>query len=236
MFGLLLPKILKEKFGLLCEHTDVIPEFPLRKGLFSLLSRSNQSYKMDFAAFCRGESGKRLVLVELKTDNNSISNVQLNRMKKVHEIGVTKLLQGVLDCACHSKELHKYACLVQMLCGRISCFKIPTNFNIDNLTMSAPELKQRLKALRNHQTLDYTDDDEWSDAKILLLLIHPDFKSSKCSLQHEQAMNGWLTVPIKTITEFVGDEMLTRFLNELVDCKAGAAKIESNPIDVQRYL
>ena len=149
-FGLLLPAIVKDAFGLKCEPETVIPEFPLHKGLIinppEENTEDNQSVKVDFAVFCRAPEEKRIVLVELKTDNKSIDIDQLNRMEKAKIAGADKLLRGVVECARHSKNLRKYAHLIWKL-HELGCIKNCENFKLMNLKSERPGLAENFRSL-----------------------------------------------------------------------------------------
>ena len=78
-FGMFLPKVIEKRFGVCVEK--VIPEFPLHKGLFkdkpSFESGSHHSVKVDFAVFGTKGDKKRIFLVELTTDMESLKKDQL---------------------------------------------------------------------------------------------------------------------------------------------------------------
>ena len=131
--GLYLPEIVEAEFGWPRESLCVIPEFPLHKGLVLGSRRKNgksdnQSIKVDYAVFCGDQKNKRLLLVEFKTDNKSIDLDQLKRMEKTNSIKARELLKGVVQCACHSKELRKYAHLISRL-DEADCINVPEGFD-----------------------------------------------------------------------------------------------------------
>ena len=227
-FGLLLPKILNT-FDLKCEPKDIVPEFPLRKGsLYPLIS--NESYKVDFAAFCQGTFGKHLVLVELKTDPNSISKKQLKHMTTARNKGVQKVLRGVLECSCHSKKLRKYAHLIQILCHQVCCIERPATFTDYISATSATELKNHFKALRDYKNLDDIGCAGWSNAEIKLLLIYPGNESSKFSPKFNECMEDWLLVDFNKVAKIVDNKTLSDFLIDIAETTADTASLEPKPL------
>lgn len=219
-FGLLLPKILKKETILSCEHKDIIPEFPLHKGsLYS--SNSNLSYKVDFAAFCEGKDGKCLVLVELKTDNNSINTEQLEHIYRAKQIGVEELLDGVLKCSCHSKEQRKYAHLIQKLISKVACIRDPCHFAELDLSRRSPGLKRNFDALRERKDHDTVVCKGWPNATVKLMLIYPEKESKNLSASVKQNLKGWTSVDFNTVNECADDETLSQLLSDLSKCKAG---------------
>ena len=78
--------------------------------------------------FLKETERKRVLLVELKTDNNSIKKEQLCNMKKAREKaqaeGMKPLVRGLVKCANHSDEPRKYAQLIWKL-HEIGFIEIP---------------------------------------------------------------------------------------------------------------
>ena len=69
-FSIYLPEILFYKFGAKVE--GVIPEFPIRVGTIHHEIDINKSFKVDYFA----KASKKIILVELKTDEGSRRNEQ----------------------------------------------------------------------------------------------------------------------------------------------------------------
>ena len=124
LFGMLLPTVIGVKFEVNPDNCKVIPEFPLHKGKIEK-SNDNQSLNVDFAVFFEKENRKHLCLVELKTDQKSISVDQLEMIGKAKtEVGAREVLVGVLESANASAEPRKYAHLIWKL-YEIGCIELP---------------------------------------------------------------------------------------------------------------
>ena len=118
-FGMFLPAVIEKEF---CVDVDeVIPEFPLHKALLvdqqspQFESSSHHSVNVDFAVFGHKGESRRLFLVELKTDMESLNCKQLENMKKARCAGPKHLIRGVKEAACHSRSKHKYEHLIRRL-------------------------------------------------------------------------------------------------------------------------
>ncbi len=115
ILSLYLPDILSKKTGEKF-HLDLIPEFPLRRGSIwgPATVAQDASVKVDFAAMTM--TG-RLHFVEFKTDMASIRPTQNEYLRRVAELPVSTLVQGVLDIveATHPKYLPKYRHLLLAL-------------------------------------------------------------------------------------------------------------------------
>ena len=118
-FGMFLPKVIEKEF---CMQVDeVIPEFPMHKALLECPAncpsnaKSHHTVKVDFAVFGRRKEKRQILLVELKTEMESLNKDQLENMKKVGHAGSKKLLEGVKYAAMHSDSKHKYAHLIWKL-------------------------------------------------------------------------------------------------------------------------
>ena len=221
-FGLLLPEIIAAEYDLPCESQEdrnnlvVIPEFPLRKGLLDSCNNdggSNQSVKVDFAIFYRNGDCNRLFLVELKTDNNSIDPVQLERMRIAQCVGVKKLLEGVVQCALHSKELRKYAQLIWKL-KTIGCIPVPDGFTDMDMNVKYPGLTPNFRRLCEKSFFDSRFSKSWANAKIDLALIYPggETKTVPTSLR---------PIVFSKVARIVGVNPLTPFLTLWAYCEAG---------------
>ena len=219
-FALLLPKIIQKQLSLKCEHKDIIPEFPLRKGLICR-SESNASYKVDFAVFCQGKRVKKLVLVELKTDISSFDKEQIEHMNEAKEIGTKAVLKGVLDCAARSKERRKYAYLILKLIDEVECLRDPSGFGTLDLKLDRPGLKANFEVLRSNKNLDQLVTKEWSSAEIELLLIFPGNSSEEFLKDTKQFLRGWYKFKIEEVGNLDRDGVLPQLLLNLVECKAG---------------
>ena len=97
LFGMLLPTVIGEKYRVSPGNCCVIPEFPLHKGKLCDKYTNNQSVNVDFAVFFENRVEKHLCLVELKTDQQSISVPQIENMGRAAAVGAKELLVGVLE-------------------------------------------------------------------------------------------------------------------------------------------
>ena len=226
-FGLLLPRIVEAVFGgnSELEPMTVIPEFPLRKGLIDPDGNSendNQSVKVDFAVFCRGEKKKRLVLVELKTDNKSIDCDQLKRMRQAQSVGVKELLRGVVTCGSNSAELRKYAQLIWKL-DEIGCICVPKSFRQMDMKEYKPGLTDNFRNLRKN--FDSIFCSNWDSAEIKLALIFPGSKMNTRSSKVEKFLadppSGVRLVDFLEAARSIGESPLSRLLEEWANCEAG---------------
>lgn len=243
--GLCLREILSKKFSLGDEELlEVIPEFPLHKGTLDPEdSENNQFYTTDFAVFSKCK--RLLILVEIKTDNNSIkienkSNskicAQLDRLKTVYKWetkGVENLVLGVIKSAKKSSIPHKFGHLISKLQSEnIKC--IPGsiyNGCKDPAQITTSELEERISSTQ------LTVCDDWKSAKTSCVLIYPDvwhenasskFKSKKSNLrwvdkQNEEQKGGWLTlIPFQKVRKLLGKEhWLAPYLKKWTNIKAG---------------
>lgn len=95
------------------EIEDVlIPEFPLRLGTLGE-GESNQSVKVDYLLLASDRG--RAFLVELKTDMASRRDRQDRLMERACEVGMRRLLDGLVQIAARSGEPQKYGHLLLAL-------------------------------------------------------------------------------------------------------------------------
>ena len=224
-FGLLLPEIIEAEFGVTREHMVVIPEFPLHKGLLEFSTKGkedNQSVKVDFAVFCPDQMNKRLLFVELKTDNRSIDIDQLTRMENAKDAEVNTLLRGVVECARHSNYLRKYAQLIWKL-HLIGCINVPDRFKRMRMENFKPGLTGNFENLGDN--FDSHVCNSWSDAKIELVLIYPGREMKTGSSKVEAMLANppsWLRlVDFSRVAEIVGESPLWPYLERWAKCEAG---------------
>ena len=107
-FAKYLPRVLEKHFGE--KVGPPIPEFPIR--LASLKTppdgenTKNLSMKVDF--LCLSKESKKVFLVELKTDNTSINDVQIKNMKRAKNTNFGILLDGLLKIYKTTHKRNKY--------------------------------------------------------------------------------------------------------------------------------
>ena len=106
LFGLFLPKVIEDRFGVDGIHPQVIPQFPLKK------THNNQSYKVDF--FALSKDGGRAFLIEVKTDMDSRNSAQINYLISAKERGMACILSELKEMAQASggDTRRKYLCLI----------------------------------------------------------------------------------------------------------------------------
>ena len=167
IFGSYLPKVLGDLFDIpiKCFH-DIIPEFPLHKGMSGISTdpKNNQSVHVDFAVFCTSPYGRRIFLVELKTDDKFTNEEQLRNMVRASGKGAGKLLCGIIKSALASSEKRKYAQLLWQL-GQIGCLVLPPAFKQMCMCDRQPGL------MRNFRNISVSE--AWSTAEVELVLIAP---------------------------------------------------------------
>ncbi len=221
-FGLLLPEILEAEYGLPRNHMEVIPEFPLHKGLIVNAKdesrKDHQSVNVDFAVFHQGPDRNRIFLVELKTDNASIKKKQLECMEKAKDKdkGADALLQGVIFCAQNSNSPRKYAHLIRRL-DQLGCIEGFGKLSREDWDRERPGLADRFKNLDVGKS--------WSNAKIECVLLYPGKILPTHSSEADEALEDsspWLRlVDFLDIAKLVKDSPLSWFLVEWATCEAG---------------
>jgi hypothetical protein len=105
-FSIYLPDILHHRFGY--EIEGIIPEFPIRIGEISSNESINKSFKIDYVVKVKNE--KRIILIELKTDDASRRPEQDCNLKKALSKDFDQLLEGVKKIydATDYKEKYKH--------------------------------------------------------------------------------------------------------------------------------
>jgi len=123
-FSLYLAEALEAKLGFPVRR-DLVPEFPVRIGALCSRSESNQSFKIDYLAL--SEDLTKAILVELKTEGRSRREKQDKYLMEARRVGLTGLLNGVLDIFRATTAKRKYFCLLQRLAG-LGLLAIPAEF------------------------------------------------------------------------------------------------------------
>ena len=151
-------------------HEILIPEFPLRIGtlhnederkhLPSGTGRepgTNQSYNVDYVAFAKDNS--TAYLVELKTDMGSKRTKQDEYLCTSRDIGITDLVEGVMQLAKASKSKQKYVHLLHLLAelGLVSLtnelYKKSFCKVVPGWTAEIDELEIKREAFRNTEVV-----------------------------------------------------------------------------------
>ncbi len=109
-FAVYLEKIFKEYFSE--DVIDVIPEFPVRIGTIYSDRDTNETIKTDYCVFTK--SGK-VYLVELKTDDASISPEQIKNYVESIKKGFEEITKGIFQLCKHTESRAKYENLLSKL-------------------------------------------------------------------------------------------------------------------------
>ena len=105
-FAMYLPDALEECCGVEIKER-LVPEFPIRK------KGNNLSNKADYLAISK--DGKRIFLIELKTDMKSRSNTQDAAYRRAKEMGLRCLVDGIICIRCNTEQPQKYDKLLYLL-------------------------------------------------------------------------------------------------------------------------
>ena len=107
IIGLFLPEVIEKRCGAGKMHSQVIPQFPLKK------SGNNQSDKVDF--FALSKDGSQAFLVEVKTDMSSLRDEQKSYLRRAKERGLSCILREFVEIAAASESKRKYLHLIDAL-------------------------------------------------------------------------------------------------------------------------
>ena len=121
-FSLYLPEVLEARLGFPIRPV-LIPEFPVRIGTICPGVQTDKSYKIDYVAL--SVTGDKVVFVELKTEGRSRRPEQDRYLRDARRVGLSCLLQGVLDIFRATNSKRKYFCLLEHLEG-MDLLRIPS--------------------------------------------------------------------------------------------------------------
>ena len=121
IFSLYLQQVLQSKTGVDINELFV-PEFPVRIGSIYPNIPINKSYKIDYLAVSR--AGDKAYLIELKTEGNSRRESQDKYLIASKKIGMTALLEGVLQIFHATQAKRKYYFLLKRLAS-MNLLEIP---------------------------------------------------------------------------------------------------------------
>ncbi len=107
-FALYLPQVLEVVFGF---HVDkILPEFPVRYGdVHPEKEDWNKSYRIDYVVVDKIQ--KKVLLIELKTDNNSLRKTQdeyLETAKKLNVPGLVTSFKRIMNASRSRKKYKSY--------------------------------------------------------------------------------------------------------------------------------
>ena len=118
LFGLFLPHVLEKYLSVADMHEQVIPQFPLKK------QGDCRSDKVDFFSISRDKA--RAVLVEIKTDMDSLRDPQIEYLDKAAKRGMSGILCDLklIVAASRGNSRTKYFHLLREL-ERMDMLKLP---------------------------------------------------------------------------------------------------------------
>ena len=111
-FALYLPEVLEAKLGFSIRQ-ELAPEFPVRIGTIYPKIQSHKSYKIDYLAL--SADADKAVFVELKTEGLSRRPEQDKYLAAARDVGLYRLLEGLLDIFRATNSKRKYFCLLEHL-------------------------------------------------------------------------------------------------------------------------
>ena len=104
-FAMFLPLILKEELDFVTDK--ILPEFPVRYGdVHPEREELNKSYRIDYVAVDKNQ--KKVLLIELKTDVNSLRESQHNYLEVARNLNVSGLTAGFNRIMKASGKIQKY--------------------------------------------------------------------------------------------------------------------------------
>lgn len=169
--------IINKKFE--ARVTVTIPEFPLKKGL------NNQSTNIDWLLI--DETNFTLYCVELKTDNYSISNKQIERYFAIKDIvsnkGASFLFEQINKIAPHSVRKEKYKRLLEKIDSQTIDFSVFKNFKIiylvpDNSILNDERvIRINLSELPMDISTEYKE--EWRKINDFLISLYAPYKKQE---------------------------------------------------------
>ena len=214
LFGMFLPTVIESEYGVSPDNCQVLPEFPLHKGKLGK-STNNQSVNVDFAVFFEQRTEKHLCLVELKTDQQSISVSQIETMGCAAKVGVEELLVGVLEAARVSPRPRKYAHLIWKL-HEIGCIKLPDAGGFRQMRMDSerPGLLGKKGRLGRLGAADVTE--AWRDARVDLIEIVP-FEPVKKARKEALAGEGFCTISFEDLAKIIREDRVQPFGKEFAE-------------------
>jgi hypothetical protein len=143
-FALYLPQVLKAKLGFAI-RPELIPEFPVRIGTVYPHRPINRSFNIDYLAL--SADADKAVFVELKTEDASRRSKQDNYLLAAQDVGLSSLLEGLLEIFRTTNYRRKYFCLLEYLADMglvripMSLSEIMTRPNLQGATAASREIE-----------------------------------------------------------------------------------------------
>ena len=218
LFGMFLPAVIGAEYDVAPDSCTVLPEFPLHKGKLGGKpenSDNNQSVNVDFAVFFERRAEKHLCLVELKTDQQSISVPQIRTMGRAAKVGAKELLVGMLKAARASPQPRKYAHLIWKL-HKIGCIGLPDVDGFREMPMKSerPGLMGEKGQLARLGAASVTE--AWRDARVDLIAIVP-FPPVKYGRIDPLAEEGFCTITFGKLARIIREAREQPFGREFAE-------------------
>lgn len=87
----------------------IIPEFPIKIDIVDSNNADNRSFKTDYLVI----TDKDILLIELKTDNRSLTKKQVKILQKTSETSIYQLIDGIIRINKATKSKVKYQRLME---------------------------------------------------------------------------------------------------------------------------
>ncbi len=162
-FALFLPEVLGKHFGIKVNPL-LVPEFPIRKGLLHR-NKDNRSVKADYLALEDGAFPKRAFLVELKTDCASQRDDQDDNLGHAVDLGLKRLVEGVIAICGTTDEWRKYVHLLHLL-SRLGLIEYE-----DDLFPAKARYKYALENVK--RKVENKKNEEWPSLELVFVQPQP---------------------------------------------------------------
>jgi hypothetical protein len=159
-FALYLPQVLEAKLGFAI-RPELVPEFPVRIGTIYPSIPIDKSYKIDYVAL--SAMADKAVFVELKTEGLSRRAEQDAYLVAARDVGLSRLLEGLLDIFRATNAKRKYFCLLEHLEG-MGLLRIPAQAK---RIMARPNLQGVIEASRDIEVTSHANE-------CLIVYVQPD--------------------------------------------------------------
>jgi hypothetical protein len=211
--SLYLSEVLEDKLGFPIRK-ELIPEFPVHKATIQNDGRGDKSFKIDYIALSNNDENQiKAVLVELKTDGNSLNPSQIGYLKAARKKGLKELLKGLLTIFRASDSKPKYYCLLTYM-ESLGLLHIPEKLK---QSMLHPFFKG---ANEESKFIEITK--QSIDNQIVYVIPNTD------CLKDKSMMDDIVIITFHDFAKIVrryNDEISSRFacsLDEWANCKAGS--------------
>ena len=159
-FALYLSEVLEAKLGFPI-RPELAPEFPVRIGTIYPSIPIDKSYKIDYVAL--SAMADKTVFVELKTEGLSRRAEQDAYLVAARDVGLSRLLEGLLDIFRATNAKRKYFCLLEHL-ETMGLLRIPAQVKE---IMARPNLQGVIEASRHIEIASHANE-------CLIMYVQPD--------------------------------------------------------------